>query len=705
MKPRTLLQWATGCLFLLAGSAILAEQAKSDAVVTLSLTQPLPYQVVQRDEHNQGCVPIRGTIAGHATRMEACYELMDVTGATPSIWAIVSNELSGKELSWAGVLTIPAGGWYRVTIRAMDGDKEIARQSVEKVGVGEVFIVAGQSNAGNYGKPRQMPMDDRAATHCQWCKAWRHSHDPIPWTSACGGSPWSILQDDLIRALNVPVAVITVAAGGTSTQQWLPASNVCYPQLRQALAFVGPRGARAVLWHQGESDAYLHTSAQDYATNMGLIIQQSRKDGGWDIPWLVATASFLPDTSFPKDGIEPAKAREQVREGQKLTQQIAGVGAGPDTDDMTGKTWRHDWVHFSGKGLREHGHRWATCVLTGLFPNVKAPAPTTECRMMFSSPLPRFVAQRDAGNLGTVPIAGSFTGDIARVEARWSPMRGGESSAWTSVSEELKDGDILGSLRLPTGWHKLELRGMKDGQTVTTTTIDRVGVGEIFVVLGGESVMNAAQTKLTARDDRAIGFCSLCRWQPLADPVRGAIGDKGTSWPALGDELVAALDMPVEIIVGGYGGTISQWKPGTGYFHGGVMYGVQYAQDFRSGDFRAVLWQVGEMDAKQGTSEADYAATLRTILAEARKNCGWDMPWLIAGVAHHPDATEANQKLIRAAQQSVCDGKTILAGPTMDDCTGPQWRFDGLHYTEAGQREQAKRWAAALIRQFDLRKP
>ena len=105
---------------------------------------------------------------------------------------------------------------------------------------------------------------------------------------------------------------------------------------------------------------------------------------------------------------------------------------------------------------------------------------------------------------------------------------------------------------------------------------------------------------------------------------------------------------------------------------------------------------MGELDAKLGVKADDYAAALGAIIAQARKEAQGDMPWVIAGVAYHPEASAANQKAIREAQRKVCDGKTILEGPTADDLTGPEWRYDGIHFTEAGLEEHGKRWAAAL---------
>ncbi|MDD5706700.1 MAG: sialate O-acetylesterase [Kiritimatiellae bacterium] len=329
-----------------------------DQAVTLTLSAPQPYQVIQRDEHGQGQIPVKGICTGHVTRVEARYEILANTAAQSGLWrrwfgrgrsvrsawsCVCTNPINGVV---AGTLSVPAGGWYRVTVRALDGKKEVARRVVEKVGAGEVFITAGQSNAGNYGWPRQTPVEDRVATHCAWCEAWRHGYDPQPWGGGTGGSPWPAMEDALVRALDVPVAVISLSAGGTSVSNWLPSSKQCYGSLPRALNFVGPHGARAILWHQGESDAYLGTSADEYAQGMGEIIAQSRKDAGWDIPWGIALASFLPENPNNPPPERPGPPREWSHRSRRSEEVLPYSVSVPRTvdgrSDRSGVAERHD---------------------------------------------------------------------------------------------------------------------------------------------------------------------------------------------------------------------------------------------------------------------------------------------------------------------------------------------------------------------------
>ena len=138
--------------------------------------------------------------------------------------------------------------------------------------------------------------------------------------------------------------------------QWVPGASgpspePLYNRLRDALQALGPDGARAVLWHQGEADNEANTSTADYVQRLESIIAQSRTDAGFDIPWGVAQASFLPYLN-PTTDPNVIAAQQQVAANDPLN----FVGA--FTDDMIGAAWRWDDIHFNEMGLREHAQRW-----------------------------------------------------------------------------------------------------------------------------------------------------------------------------------------------------------------------------------------------------------------------------------------------------------------------------------------------------------
>ncbi|MEI6674601.1 MAG: sialate O-acetylesterase [Verrucomicrobiota bacterium] len=112
----------------------------------------------------------------------------------------------------------------------------------------------------------------------------------------------------------------------------------------------GKDGVRAVLWHQGESDTLVKTSAETYCERVKTIVEALNKDAGYQLPWLVAQASFHPGSQAP--------AQEAVANGQQLLWAKGICFQGPVTDDLLGKEYRHDGVHFNQTGLAKHAERW-----------------------------------------------------------------------------------------------------------------------------------------------------------------------------------------------------------------------------------------------------------------------------------------------------------------------------------------------------------
>jgi hypothetical protein len=131
--------------------------------------------------------------------------------------------------------------------------------------------------------------------------------------------------------------------------------------LENALNILGRDGFRAVLWHQGESDALSGTSTELYSERLNSLIAQSREDAGFDVPWGVAIAAYLPSTS--------SRAEARVVAGQEsVIEDDPLVFRGPLTDDLIGSRWRSDTIHFNEAGLREHAQRWADAITTSLVP-------------------------------------------------------------------------------------------------------------------------------------------------------------------------------------------------------------------------------------------------------------------------------------------------------------------------------------------------
>lgn len=353
------------------------------------ITSPQARMVRQRDAAGRAKVPVSGSFAEAVGPVEArAVDLRHPERATD--WQALDAAPEGGR--FRGLLDLP-GGWWRLEVRAAAASQpaRLLTGRVMPIGVGEVFIAAGQSNSANHGMPPQRPRDDRVST---WDSGrtledgWRRAADPQPVATGSGGSPWPAMGDALAAALDLPIGLVSVGWGGTTVAQWLPEGQL-YPRLRQAMSGLGGAGGfRAILWHQGESDAVGGTSTEAYAAAMTRVISQSREDAGGPVPWLVAEVSFAPGLGQPPRDAVIAAQRQVVAS-------LAGVFAGPGTDDLVGPEWRFDGIHFGAAGLALHGRRWQEALAaSGILPTADpgpiatttAPAPATATPMPTTMP-------------------------------------------------------------------------------------------------------------------------------------------------------------------------------------------------------------------------------------------------------------------------------------------------------------------------------
>jgi len=323
-----------------------------DAGATFALRSPLERQVFQRGADGTGQVAIAAALPGGAAVIEARAMVGEGAPRGKAVdWSIVfdARKTDPETGRFRGALQVPAGGWYRIEVRARKGDQTLVQAALEKVGVGDVFVTAGQSNSVNFGQARQAAKDDRVVYFDG--KSFAPAKDPIPGGFGGGWTPWALLGDLLAKRWNVPICFRSSTLTYTPVSEWLPtAMHNQYPTLVERLKAFDPHGVRAVLWHQGESDSLAKTSAEQYCAQLTQVIQCVRKEIGYDVDWFVAQASFHPGCGKPQ--------QEPVAEGQKLIWKSKVAFPGPVTDDLLGKEYRSDGVHFTERGLQTHAQRW-----------------------------------------------------------------------------------------------------------------------------------------------------------------------------------------------------------------------------------------------------------------------------------------------------------------------------------------------------------
>lgn len=328
----------------------------------VELVSPAPRQVVQRETSGGTDVDVVVRAPRGIGRLVARSKCVD--GTSEEV-ALARASEDGERATFTAKLRVPAGGWHRlaVTVDGIAGPAEVAVN--ERFGVGDVFVVAGQSNSTNSGEERIGALDDLVSAFDG--KSWTLAQDPMPGVQdgSDGGSPWPVCGRALRELTGVPIAFASCGYGGTSLAQWQKGAGVDangrrVPLFDGLVARVKEVGRfRAILWHQGESDASQGTSTADYVARFKALKDGVQAATGVDATWIVAQASFCP-------GFEPARL-EPVRAAQAELWKSGLALRGPDTDLLLGSL-RHsgDKIHFSKSGLERHGARWAAEIYTQL---------------------------------------------------------------------------------------------------------------------------------------------------------------------------------------------------------------------------------------------------------------------------------------------------------------------------------------------------
>jgi len=343
------------------------------STTALDIVSPLNYQVVQRTSKTAGTIPLKGSATVACDTAEYRIDGKE--------WQRLS--VAAADCGFDTAVAAPAGGWYKVEVRAMKGGKTLAASTVDHVGIGEVFLISGQSNSTNYGEVKTQISSGMVSSFGGG--TWQLANDPQPGVpdNSKNGSFIPAFGDAMYARYKVPIGVACTGYGGTSVRQWLlkgekfdkaPASTrsvvatgpgkwesdgKLFDGMVQRMEQLGRNGFRAVLWHQGESDINQKPESEitpaEYRQMLEHIIRSTRTRAGWEIPWFVAQVSYH----------SPNFTGSQVFRDTQAGLAKDGVAMlGPNTDTLTGDNRQNNGkgIHFSAKGLEAHGKMWAATV-------------------------------------------------------------------------------------------------------------------------------------------------------------------------------------------------------------------------------------------------------------------------------------------------------------------------------------------------------
>ena len=325
----------------------------------IRLESPSAYQVVQRDKHGYAIIPVRGRCVGFDGRLRVRW------GDGP--WVALRAGRDGTFSARLGVI-----GPGQASLEVVSVSRPSISVTRARVGVGDLFVISGQSNAsgrGPYLSVATHPVltaglfgnDDR----------WRQLADPVDSPAGqvdavsidwgAGGSAWPRVATELMAADDVPVAFIPCARGNVTMQRWLRdprrpgSSRTLYGSMTRRVRAAGGH-VRAVLLLQGESDAQWGVPAAVFERQLRRFAVQVREDIGAAV--VVGQIGDLSVARYPPDSVDV------IRDAQEHACDIdSGLIRGPSLYDINLRGSAHI---VEPEDQATAAHRWAAAILGGL---------------------------------------------------------------------------------------------------------------------------------------------------------------------------------------------------------------------------------------------------------------------------------------------------------------------------------------------------
>ncbi|MCK8490240.1 T9SS type A sorting domain-containing protein [Spirosoma sp. RP8] len=403
----------------------------------IQVSFPVSRAVFQRNTNNEATIRVNGYFTTPVTRIDARVQARDGQG-TSTDWVTIQNNPTGG--NYAGDLTVK-GGWYNLEVRGMNGDQQVGGSTiVERVGAGEVFVIAGQSNGQGVYDDMPSASDDRINCVNYFDPSESQNDPPMDVLNlfshvnqggritprGVGSWCWGRVGDMLAQRLNVPIMFFNAGYIGTAVKNWREsaengrtesiysqglyyADGQPYANLRIALQFyINMLGVRAILWQQGEAENFDNTSQGSYYNHLQYVINRSRQDANKNIAWVVARVSYSGDSRG---------ARPQILAAQnQIISSVSNVFPGPETDNIQIPRQRpprtiFDDVHFDVNGLYEVANVWNNSLNDGFFANAQPISPT---------PAPTVTVSCAGTNQLSIAVNGSFS------SVTWNTGEGGQ---------------------------------------------------------------------------------------------------------------------------------------------------------------------------------------------------------------------------------------------------------------------------------------
>ena len=223
----------------------------------------------------------------------------------------------------------------------------------------DIYLLVGQSNTAGRGKlsddaPIPNERIEKLDKSDKWVAATEPLHFDKPVAGAGLGMSFARIMAD--RDRSVTVGLVPCAVGGSALDEWMPGAHLYAEAMRRAKIAQKDGEIKAILWHQGESDADRGKREASYNARLVKMVAAMREELGLDakkVPFIFGSIGEFESSPY-YDGY--SSLNKVMRRATDLIPNSAWVEGG----DLTSNS---DLIHFDTRSVRTLGQRYAAAYL------------------------------------------------------------------------------------------------------------------------------------------------------------------------------------------------------------------------------------------------------------------------------------------------------------------------------------------------------
>ena len=335
---------------------------------------PLDWQIIQQTNGKADIYLAGKWYFDKITGLEKVYVRIMEECTSSTVIPYTTCTMLGDNQWEVTIKDVPAGGLYRIEVSLNNNDEGLEWSNrgdmIHHIGVGDIFVIAGQSNAAGYGRDPIYDMPELGIHVLRNYGNWDIASHPLSDSTRTqhpvnrerinpGHSPFLNFARQLKRILGYPIGLIPTAKGGSSLSSWNPGeSGELYQNMIEIIRNTGGK-IKGVLWYQGCGDSGEENS-QSYLTRFGNLVKRMREDLGQnELPFFTVQLNrYVDSTIFKAD-----KGWGTVKEAQRqAARQIPKVYITPSLDAAT-----CDIIHNCASSNMVIGERLARLALKYLY--------------------------------------------------------------------------------------------------------------------------------------------------------------------------------------------------------------------------------------------------------------------------------------------------------------------------------------------------